>query len=87
LDFVDACENLVMVDDVTTPLNPPVTPIIKKLEETFLDVNVSQGLCEEEPSRKVVRTRVDCSTWDHQLSPYPHALIIYLEFVPARGTT
>ncbi len=32
-----------------------------------------------------MRTRVDRSTWDHRLSPNPHALAIYLEFVPARG--
>jgi len=38
-------------------------------------------------ARKVVRTRVDRSIWDHRLSPNPHALAIYLEFVPARGVT
>ncbi len=32
-----------------------------------------------------MRTRVDCSVWDRRLSPNPHALTIYLEFVPARG--
>jgi hypothetical protein len=32
-------------------------------------------------------TRVDRSAWDHRLSPNPHALTIYLEFVPARGAT
>jgi hypothetical protein len=32
-----------------------------------------------------VRTRVDRSAWDHRLSLNPHALAIYLEFVPARG--
>jgi hypothetical protein len=42
-------------------------------------------LCEEEPSRRVVRTWVDRSTWDCQLSLNPHALAIYLEFVPTRG--
>jgi hypothetical protein len=51
--FVDAGENLVMANDVTTPLNPPVAPIEEeKLEEAPLDVNVSQRLCEEEPSRE-----------------------------------
>jgi hypothetical protein len=33
----------------------------------------------------MVRTRVDRLAWDRQLSPIPHALAIYLEFVPARG--
>ncbi len=33
----------------------------------------------------MVRTRVDRSAWDRQLSPNPHALTIYLEFVPACG--
>jgi hypothetical protein len=32
-----------------------------------------------------VRTRIDRSVWDRRLSPNPHALAIYLEFVPARG--
>jgi hypothetical protein len=50
-------------------------------------MNVSQRSRKEEPSRTVVRTRVNRSAWDHRLSPNPHALTIYLEFVPARGTT
>jgi len=33
----------------------------------------------------VVHTRVDCSAWDRRLSLNPHALAIYLEFVPSRG--
>jgi hypothetical protein len=46
-----------MADDVATPLNPIVTPIEQEeLKETLLDVNVSQRLREEEPSRRVVRT-------------------------------
>ncbi len=32
-----------------------------------------------------MRTRVDRSVWDRRLSPNPHALTIYLEFVPTRG--
>ncbi len=32
-----------------------------------------------------MRTRVNCSAWDRRLSPNPHALAIYLEFVLARG--
>ncbi len=65
--FVDVGENLVMADDVTTLSNPPVVVVKKeKLEEALfdeapLDVNVSQRSCEEEPSRRVVRTRVDYS--------------------------
>jgi hypothetical protein len=43
LVFVDVGENLVMVDDVTTPSNPPISLIKKEeLEKTLLDVNVSQ---------------------------------------------
>jgi hypothetical protein len=48
-------------------------------------MNVSQRSHKEKPSRKVVRTRVIRSAWDRQLSPNPHALIIYLEFVLACG--
>jgi len=75
-----------MADDVATPSNPLVAPVDKEEpEEAPLDVNVSQRPREEEPSRRVVRTRVDRSTWDRRLSPNPHVLAIYLEFVPARG--
>jgi len=48
-------------------------------------LNVSQRPREEEPPRRVVRTRVVHSVWDRRLSPNPHALAIYLEFVPACG--
>jgi hypothetical protein len=34
----------------------------------------------------MVRIRIDCLAWDRQLSSNPHALTIYLKFVPARGT-
>jgi hypothetical protein len=62
LVFVDACVNLVMADDVAMPLNPLVSPVEKEeLEEASLDMNVSQRLCEEEPSRRVVHTRVNRS--------------------------
>jgi hypothetical protein len=85
--FVDAGEILIMADDVVTPSNPPVAPVKQEeLEEVSLDVNVSQRPHEEERSRQVVRTRIDCSTWDRRLSPNPHALTIYLEFVPVQGT-
>ncbi len=56
-DCVDAGENLVMADDVATPSDPPVAPIEKEeLEEASLDVNVFQRSCEEESSRRMVRT-------------------------------
>jgi hypothetical protein len=75
-----------MADDVVTTLNPLVAPTEQEeLEEAPLDVNVSQRSREEEPSRRVVRTRVDHSAWDRRLSPNPHALTIYLEFVPVGG--
>jgi len=75
-----------MADDVATPSNPPVAPVDKEeLEEASLDVNVFQRPREEEPSRRVVRTRVDRLAWDRRLSPNPHALTIYLEFVLACG--
>jgi len=65
LVFVDVGENLVIVDDVTTPSNPLVSLIQKEeLEKTPFAVNVFQRLREKEPSRKVVRTRVDCLAWD-----------------------
>jgi hypothetical protein len=77
---------LVMADDDATPSNPPVAPVQQEeLEEALLDLNVSQRLREEEPPKRVVRTRADRLVWDRRLSPNPHALAIYLEFVPARG--
>ncbi len=40
--FVDACEILVMADDVATPSNSPVAPVEQEeLKEVPLDVNVS----------------------------------------------
>jgi len=75
-----------MADDVVASSNPPVAPVKKEeLEETSLDVNISQWSCDEEPFKGVVRTLVDHSTWDRRLSPNPHVLTIYLEFVPAHG--
>jgi hypothetical protein len=73
--FVDADDNLVMADDVATPSNLLVAAVDKEeLEETTFDgtpfnevtleVNVSRRSHEEEPSKRVVRTRVDRSTWD-----------------------
>ncbi len=51
----------------------------------LFDVNVFQQSHEEKPSRQVVRIQVDCSAWDRWLSPNPHALAIYLEFVLIQG--
>jgi hypothetical protein len=65
LVFVDAGKNLVMADDVATPSNPLVSLVEKEeFEKTLLDVNVFQQSCEKKSSRRVVRTRVDRSTWD-----------------------
>ncbi len=50
-------------------------------------MNVSQWSHEKKPSTRVVRTRVDHLACDRRLSPNPHALIIYLEFVPSHGAT
>jgi hypothetical protein len=84
--FVDAGEILVMANDVAMPLNLLVAPVKQeKLEEAPLNVNVSQRPHEKEPSKRVVRTRVDRSAWGHRLFPNPHALAIYLEFVLTRG--
>jgi len=78
LVFVNVGENLVMVDDVVTPSNPPISLVENEdLKEAPLDMNVSQWSHEKETSRRVVRTRVDCSAWDYRLSPNPHALTIY----------
>jgi hypothetical protein len=84
--FIDASEILIMAEDVVTPSNPPIAPVKQEeLQEVPLDMNVSQRPHEEEPSKRVVRTRVDRLAWDCRLFPNPHALTIYLEFVPARG--
>ncbi len=57
LVFVDANEDLVMMDDVIMPSNPPVALVEEeKLEETLLDVNVSQRSRAEKPFERVVRT-------------------------------
>jgi hypothetical protein len=86
LVFVDVGEDLGMVDDVVTPSNPLIAPIeAKELEKTPLDVNVFQWSCKKEPFRRVVHTQTDYLAWDHRFSPNPHALTIYLKFVPTRG--
>ncbi len=48
-------------------------------------MKVSQRSREEESFRRMVRTRVDRSAWDRWLSLNPHALAIYLKFVPTYG--
>jgi hypothetical protein len=54
-----------MVDDVTTPSNPPVASIKKeKLKKTPFDMNVFQRSREEKPSKRVVHTRVNRLVWD-----------------------
>jgi hypothetical protein len=75
-----------MANDVVMPLNPPIVPVEEEeLEEALLNVNVSQRSREKKLFRKMMRTRVNHSTWDRQLSPNPHALAIYLKFVHVRG--
>jgi len=75
-----------MADDVAMPSNSPVAPVEQEeLEETPFDVIVSQRPHEEESPKRVLRTRVDRLAWDRRLSPNPHALTIYLEFIPVRG--
>jgi hypothetical protein len=87
LVFVNADEILIMADDVTMPSNSLISLVEKEeLEKAPFDVNISQRSREKKPSRKVVRTQVDCSAWDRQLSPNPHVLAIYLKFVPTCGT-
>jgi len=57
LNFVDASENLVIANDVPTPLDPPVAFVKKEeLKKTPLDMNVSQRSRKEEPFRRMVRT-------------------------------
>jgi hypothetical protein len=86
--FVDVGEILVMADVIATPSNPLTAPVEQeKLEKMLFDVNVSQQSHKEESSKRVVRIRVDRSTWDRRLFPNLHALAIYLEFVPAWGAT
>jgi hypothetical protein len=86
LGFLLMQAQLVMSDGDATPSNPLVAPVQQKeLEEASFDLNVFQRPREEEPPRRVVRTRVARSVWDRRLSPNPRALAIYLEFVPAHG--
>jgi hypothetical protein len=84
LVFIDAGEDSIMANDVVTPSNPLVALVEKEeLEETPLNVNVSQRLRDEDLFQRVVCTQVDRSTWDRKLSHNPHTFAIYFEFVPA----
>jgi hypothetical protein len=75
-----------MGDDDAAPSNPLVAPVQQEeFEEAPLHLNVFQRPREEEPPRRVVRTRVDRSIWDRGLSPNPHALAINLKLLPAHG--
>jgi hypothetical protein len=66
LVFIDACENLVMANDVVMPSNPPVTFVEEEeLEKILFDLNVSQQSHDEELFERRVRTQVDCLAWDH----------------------
>jgi len=57
LVFVDAGENLVMVDDVATPSNPLGSLVEnEELEEASFNVNVSERSHKKEPSKRMVRT-------------------------------
>jgi len=57
LVFVDAGENLVMVDDVAMPSNPLGSLVEnEELEEASFNVNVSKRSHKKEPSRRMVRT-------------------------------
>lgn len=86
LVFINASEHLIMVNNVVMPLNPSVALVKeKKLEERPLDVNVPQWSCEKKLFRKMVCIRVNHSTWDRRLSLNPHALTIFLKFVPVRA--
>ncbi len=76
-----------MADDIVMPSNHLISLVEKEeLEEALFDVNVSQRSHEEKLPRRVVRTRINRLAWDRRLSPNPHALAMYLEFVPACGT-
>jgi hypothetical protein len=53
LVFVDADEDLIMADDVVTPLNPLIASINEdEFEETSLDVNVSNSHATKNCSKK-----------------------------------
>ncbi len=61
-------EDSIMVDDVTMPSNPLIAQVKEEdLEETLINVNVSQRSCKEESSKRMVHTQINHSTWDHQL--------------------
>jgi hypothetical protein len=75
-----------MENDAGMLSNPPIALVEgEKFEETPFDMNVSQWLCEEKLSKRMVHTRINHLTWNHQLSPNPHVLAIYLKFVLVHG--
>ncbi len=77
-----------MANDVVTLSNPPITLVEEEeFAKTSLDVNVSQRSHDKEMFQKVVCIQVNNSMWDHQSSPNPHALTIYLKFVPTHEAT
>jgi hypothetical protein len=66
LVFIDVGEDLIMVNDVTTSLNPLFVLVkYEKLKKSSLDINVSQWLCEEKLSKIMMRIQIDHLTWDH----------------------
>ncbi len=88
LVFVNACEDSVMVNDVITRLNPLIVLVTEeKLEETSFYVKCFPTVTR----RKIVQksgVHLSCSFgMDHQLSPNPHVLTIFLDFFPTCGTT
>jgi hypothetical protein len=85
LFFGDIGRNPIMADDATMSSNLLIMPKQNELEEAPFDLNVSQRPCEEEPIRRVVRTKVAHSIWDHQVLSNLHALAIYLKLVPTFG--
>jgi hypothetical protein len=65
LVFVDACEDLFMADDVVTPSNPLVVLVEEeKLEETSLDVNISQCSHNEKSFQRMLCTQIIHLAWD-----------------------
>jgi hypothetical protein len=57
LVFVNLGKDSIMVNDFITFSNLPVTLVEdEKFKETSLDVNISQQLHEEKPSRRMVHT-------------------------------
>ncbi len=76
LVFIYASEDSIIVEYDVTLSNPPIALVKKEeLKKYYL---MWMWSCEEESSRGMMHTRIDRSAWDHQLSPDPYALTIYL---------